>query len=182
MNSLLARARFALANPNWLLLAGGLCVLLAAIAHLLLLPGREAAIEAGERRLAQLERATRRLQIEQQSAPEPERPQLLARFPEASHLPGELGRLLDLAGQGGLRFSGGEYRLVAGKEKLVDSYVVSLPVHGDYREIRRFLVALRREFPTLAIEDVSLRRDNIGAGEIEAQLRLVIFTRRVASL
>lgn len=182
VNTLLARARFALANPNWLLLAGGLLVLLAAIAHLLLLPGREAAIEAGERRLAQLERSTSRLQIERQSTSAPGRPQLLDRFPEAGHLPGELGRLLDLAEQGGLQFNGGEYRLVAGKEKLVDRYVVSLPVRGDYREIRQFLVALRGEFPTLAIEDVSLRRDNIGASDIEAQLRLILFTRRAASL
>ena len=81
-----------------------------------------------------------------------------------------------------LQFSGGEYRLFAGKEKLVDRYVVSLPVRGDYREIRQFLVALRSEFPTLAIEDVSLRRDNIGASDIEAQLRLILFTRRAASL
>lgn len=182
MNILLARLRFALANPNWLLLAGGILVLLAAFAHLLLLPGREAAIEAGERRLVQLERNTRRLQIERRSAPVSGRPQLLDRFPANSHLPSELGRLLDMAEQGGLQFTGGEYRLVAGKEKLVDRYVVSLPVRGDYREIRRFLIDLRREFPALAIEDVSLRRDKIGSSEIDAQLRLVLFTRRDASL
>ena len=178
MNTLLARARFALANPNWLLLTGGLLVLLAAVIHLLLLPGREAAIEAGERRLAQLERNTRRLQIERQSTPEVGRPQLLDRFPVASRLPGELGKLLDLAEQDGLQFSGGEYRLVAGKEKLLDRYVVSLPVRGDYQEIRRFLMTLRDEFPALAIEDVSLRRDKIGSSEIDAQLRLVLFIRR----
>ncbi len=182
LNTLLARARFALVNPNWLLLAGSLLVLLAATTHLLLLPGREAAIAAGERRLAQLERNTRRLQIEHQSAPEQGRPQLLQRFPDESRLPGELGRLLNLAESGGLQFSAGEYRLVAGKEKLLDRYVVSLPVLGDYREIRQFLLTLRDEFPNLAIEDVSLRRDSIGAGEIEAQLRLVIFIRRAEVL
>lgn len=182
MNTLLARTRFALANPNWLLLIGGLLVLLAAAIHLLLLPGREAAIEAGERRLAQLERNTRRLQFERQSILETGRPQLLARFPEASRLPRELSKLLDLAEQGGLQFAGGEYRLVVGKEKLLDRYVVSLPVRGDYREIRRFLVTSRDQFPALAIEDVSLRRDKIGSGEIDAQLRLVLFSRRDGAL
>ena len=96
----------------------------------------------------------------------------------ASRLPGELGKLLDLAEQDGLQFSGGEYRLVAGKEKLLDRYVVSLPVRGDYQEVRRFLMTLRDEFPALAIEDVSLRRDKIGSSEIDAQLRLVLFIRR----
>lgn len=176
---LLARVRFALANPNWLLLAGSLLALLAATTHLLLLPGRDAAIEAGERRLAQLERNTRRLQIERQSVPEQRRPHLLERFPDDSRLPREVGRLLNLAESGGLQFSAGEYRLVAGKEKLLDRYVVSLPVLGGYGEIRQFLQNVRDEFPNLAIEDVSLRRDSIGASEVEAQLRLVIFIRRL---
>ncbi|KXB31754.1 hypothetical protein AT959_05220 [Dechloromonas denitrificans] len=179
LNGLLARARFALANPNWLLLAGSLLLLLAATGHLLLLPGRETAIEAGEGRLAALERSTRRLQIERQTAPEQGQPHLLERFPDASRLPGEVGRLLNLAESGGLQFSAAEYRLVAGKEKLLDRYVVSLPLQGGYSEIRQFLLGLRDEFPNLAIEDVSLRRDTIGASEVEVQLRLVIFIRRV---
>ncbi len=32
--------------------------------------------------------------------------------------------------------------------------------------------------PALSIEDVTLRRENIGAGSVDAQLRLVIFARR----
>lgn len=178
LNRLLARARFALANPDWLLLAGSLLVLLAALTQLLVLPAREAAVVAGERHLAQLERSTRRLQISRQSPAEQGSPHWLERFPGEAGLPGELGRLLGLAEDGGLQLSTGEYRLLAGQEKLLDRYVVSLPVRGDYRQIRRFLEALRSEFPGLAIEDVSLRRDSIGAAEIEGQLRLAIFVRR----
>ena len=181
VNTWLARARFALANPSWLPLAGGLLVLVAAGLQLVVLPGREAAIAAGEQRLQQLERANRRIQIDRQLAqasPEQKRLSLLERFADEDQLHVELGRLLELADQKGLQLSAGEYRLLAGKDKLFDRYVLNLPVQGSYRDLRRYLSSLRSEFPALAIEDITLRRENIEASALDAQLRLVIFARR----
>ncbi|MBS1130185.1 MAG: hypothetical protein H6R16_1187 [Proteobacteria bacterium] len=180
MNTWLARGRFALAYPQWLPLAGGLLVLIAAGLHLILLPGRETRIEAGERQLQQTERAGRRARIDRQLAqatPEQARLSLLERFPDEARLHAELGRLLELADQKGLQLSAGEYRLLAGKDKLFDRYVLNLPVQGSYRDLRAYLTTIRSEFPALAIEDVTLRRENIGASAIDAQLRLVIFFR-----
>jgi hypothetical protein len=96
---------------------------------------------------------------------------------ELSRLHAELGRLLELADQKGLQLSAGEYRLLAGKDKLFDRYVLNLPVQGSYRDLRAYLTTIRSEFPALAIEDVTLRRENIGASTIDAQLRLVTFFR-----
>lgn len=180
LNAWLARGRFALANPPWLLLTSGLLVLIAAGLQLIVLPARQAAIEAGEMQLRQIERASRRARIESQLAPaSPERSRLalLEQFSDDTRLHGELGRLLELANDSGLTLSAGEYRLIAGKDKLFDRYLLNLPVQGNYRDLRRYLAALRADFPTLAIEDISLRRENIGASRIDAQLRLVIFVR-----
>lgn len=181
MNTWLSRSRFALANPQWLALAGGLLVLIAAGLHLVVLPGREAAIEAGERQMQQLERASRRARIDRQltqATPEQARLSLLESFPDENRLHAELGRLLELASEKGLQLSAGEYRLLAGKDKLFNRYVLNLPVQGSYRDLRTYLTTIRTEFPALAIEDVTLRRENIGAGSVDAQLRLVIFARR----
>lgn len=178
LNAVLARTRFALANPQWLLLASGLLVLIAAGVQLIMLPARQAAIEAAEQQLNQIERNSRRAQIERQLAPaSPERSRLalLEQFSDDARLHGELGRLLELADDSGLALSAGEYRLIAGKDKLFDRYLLNLPVQGSYRDLRRYLAALRAGFPALAIEDISLRRENIGASQIDAQLRLVIF-------
>lgn len=68
--------------------------------------------------------------------------------------------------------------MLAGKDKLFNRYVLNLPVQGSYRDLRTYLTTIRAEFPALAIEDVTLRRENIGAGSVDAQLRLVIFARR----
>jgi hypothetical protein len=177
----LARLRFAAANLSALPLLAFLLVVATALAQLFLLPGREAAIEESERRLASLERSTRRAAIERQSeqvSPVDTRQRLLERFPTEDQLNAELGRLIEMAGKEGLQVPSGDYRLMPGKEGLFDRYVLNLPVKGSYRTIRRYVVAVRKEFPDLAVDDITLRRENIGNAEVEAQLRFVLFGRR----
>jgi hypothetical protein len=183
---LVGRLRFVAANPPLLPLLAFLLVAGAAAVQFFVLPGREAAIEVGERRYAALERSQRRAQIERResgtdtgSARET-RQRLLERFPDESELNAELGRLIALAGEQGLHVPSGDYRLLPAKGGLFDRYVLSLPVKGNYRAIRQYVGAARREFPDLAVEDISLRRDNIGNAEVEAQLRFVLFGRRPA--
>ncbi len=184
VTSLLARLRFAAANLQVLPLIAFLLVVIAALAQLFLLPGREAAIEEAEHRLAQLERSARRAMIERKSelvTPTETRQRLLEHFPTEGQLNAELGRLIEMAKQQGLRVPGGDYRLMPGKDGLLVRYVLNLPVKGSYGAIRSYLRAVRSEFPDLAIDDIALHRENIGSSEIEAQLRFVIFGRNRTS-
>jgi len=184
LNSLLARLRFAAANLQVLSLLAFLLVVAAALAQLFLLPGREAAIEEGERRLAAFERSTRRAAIERQGvrfSPENTRQLLLERFPTEAQLNAELGCLIEMASKEGLQVPSGDYRLLPGKDGLFDRYVLNLPVKGSYRTIRRYVAAVRSEFPDLAVDDITLHRENIGSTEVEAQLRFVLFGRRKAA-
>lgn len=180
-----ARLVFALATLPVLPLIAFLLVMAAALAHLFLLPAREAAIEDSERRLAGFERSARRALIERQadqvSSPEDTRQRLLERFPGEAQLNAELGRLIALASEQGLQLPSGDYRLMPGKDGLFDRYVLNLPVKGSYRTIRAYLAAVRTEFPDLAIDDVSLRRESVASPEVEAQLRFILFGRRSAT-
>lgn len=181
MNPWLARLRFVIAHPNWPLLISSALILVVLATQLIILPNTDDAIEKAERQLAKQERDYRRQQIERQQAratPEEARQSLLDRFPDDSRLHGELGRLIELAKEQDLQLSSGDYRLLADKDKLFDRYVLNLPVQGSYRNIRSYLGAARSEFPTLAIEDIAMSRDNIGTETLNAQLRLVIFSRR----
>jgi hypothetical protein len=184
LNLLLARLRYTAANLAVLPLIAFLLVVAAALIHVVVLPGREAAIEEGERRLASLERSARRATMESQTervTPEDTRQRLLDRFPSEDQLNAELGRLLELATKEGLQVPTGDYRLVPGKDGLFDRYVLNLPVKGSYQTIRRYVAAVRQEFPDLAVEDISLRRENIGSADVEAQLRFILFGRRKAA-
>lgn len=181
LSASLARLRFALANLQVLPLIALLLVLAALLTQLFLLPTREIAIEEAEHRLSSVERSTRRSMIERQTdsvSPEATRQRLLDRFPGEDQLNSELGRVIELATQQGLQVPSGDYRLIPGKDGLFDRYVLSLPVKGSYRTIRRFVTAVRSEFPDLAIEDITLRRENIGSSEVEAQFRFVLFGRK----
>jgi len=156
-------------------------VLAAAAAQLFLLPSHEAAIEDAERRLVSLDRNARRVRIESQNeqvSPADTRQRLLNRFPGEDQLNAELGRLIELATQQGLKLPSGDYRLMPGKDGLFDRYVLNLPVKGSYQAIRSYVAAARHEFPDLAVDDITLRRENIASTEVEAQLRFVIFARR----
>lgn len=185
LTSLQARLRFAVANPQPLPLLAGLLVLAASSAQLFVLPGMERADEADQAEITRIERAIRRARLSQMAqeetgvSPTSTRERLLGTFPLEGELNGQLGRLLDLANKEGLQIPAGDYRLVKGKEDaLFDRYVLNLPVKGSYSKIRGYLLTVRREFPRLAIEDATLRRDGIGNAEIEAQLRFVLFSRR----
>ena len=184
LTPLLVRLRFAAGNLQVLPLIAFLLVVAAAVTHLFLLPGREAAIEESEQRLVNLERNVRRAALERQTervTPEDTRQRLLDRFPTEAQLNAELGSLIELAGKEGLKIPSGDYRLVPGKDGLFDRYVVTLPIKGSYLTIRHYVAAVRKEFPDLAVEDISLRRENIGTSQVDAQLRFILFGRRNAA-
>lgn len=182
LTSLQARLRFAAANPQPLPLLAGLLVLSAIGMQLFILPGMERADEADQAEITRIERNTRRMNIAREEAiasPVVTRERVLGHFPLENELNAQLGRLLDLANKEGLQIPSGDYRLVKGKEDaLFDRYVLNLPAKGAYGKIQGYLAAVRREFPGLAIEDASLRRDSISSAEVEAQLRFVLFCRR----
>ena len=184
LSFLLARLHFAAANLPLLPLLAFLLVVAAALTQFFLLPAREAAIEEAERRLSSLERSTRRAAIERQServTPEDTRQRLLERFPQQDQLNAELGGLIELATREGLQVPSGDYRLMPGKDGLFDRYVLNLPLKGSYRSIRRYVLAVRKAYPDLAVDDISLRRENIASPEVEAQIRFILFGRRSAA-
>ncbi len=156
-----------------------------------LIPAREAAEAEATRQVARLEREARQQAVARQAqaheaaaspsaSPADTRQRLLARFPSEAQLNAELGRLLALAGEQGLQVPSGDYRLQPSRDGLFDRYVLNLPVKGAYLTVRRYVAAARREFPDLAVDDISLRREAIGQAEVEAQLRFVLFARRAA--
>lgn len=181
LNTLMVRLRFGIAHIQAVPLLAFLLVAVTALAQLFWLPAREAAVRDNEQRLAGLESKARELAIERQSlvvSPDETRQRLLARYPGEAQLNAQLGRLLELSADEGLQVVSGEYQLIAAKEALFNRYVLNLPVKGEYRKIRRYVQAVREAFPDLAVEEISLHRENIAAGEVEARLRFVILGRR----
>lgn len=181
LTTFFAWLRYAAAHVSPLPLITLLLVAASLIAQVLLLPGRDAAIEQAERELVRAERALRRAAMADEAQgqrPEEARSSLLDRFQSEAQRNATLGRLLDIASEQGLQIPNGDYRLVAAKGGPLERYVLTLPVRGHFLSIRRYVAAVRAEFADLAVDDVTLRRENVATNEVEAQLRFIVFVRR----
>ena len=55
-----------------------------------------------------------------------------------------------------------------------------LPVKGSYPQVKRFLAQAMRDTPGLALDSISLQRDQGGAQALEVQLRFTVFMRTAA--
>lgn len=96
-------------------------------------------------------------------------------FPQERNSPQWLGKLVALAEKNGLSLNEGEYRAVRDKGGRLMRLQITLPVKGDYSQIRRFLSALPRETPVIALENVQFARRSIADATVEAQIRLALY-------
>jgi hypothetical protein len=165
-----------------------LAAVVAGLAVALPLDGRAHALEAGnaalERRIAAARRAPTPAPVLSTSAQ-------LAAFErglvDERALALTYARLFAIAQSHGLALRQAEFKLGEATAEgsgdgggAVARYAIVLPVTADYRALRAFVAQALRELPALALEGVSLRRDDAKATQLEAKLRLVLFVARGA--
>ena len=59
-------------------------------------------------------------------------------------------------------------------------YRITLPLKGDYGQIRGFIAKTLNELPYVALESVRFERQKVNDPAIDAQLKLVLYLRRTA--
>lgn len=101
-------------------------------------------------------------------------------FPEERHSPQWLEKLVALAEKNGLSLDQGEYKVTQDKAGRLMRFQITLPVKGEYPQIRRFLAALPAETPIIALENVQFTRQNIADSTVEAQIRLALYMERAS--
>lgn len=84
-----------------------------------------------------------------------------------------LARLYGIAGASGVELRSANYRLGEARHRL-ERYEISLPVQGNYAQIRLFLETALRELPALSLDKASLRRKSAADGRIDAELVLTL--------
>jgi Tfp pilus assembly protein PilO len=97
------------------------------------------------------------------------------RFPDERRITAALARLRAVAARSGIALERGEFKVQAGSDDALAQYAMVLPVKAEYRALRRFVRELLREQPAIALDEVSVRRDDAKSPLVEAQLRLVLF-------
>jgi len=99
-------------------------------------------------------------------------------FPPARSVPQWLEKLVVLAESRGLHLDQAEYQATPDKVGKLVRFQMTLPLKGEYSQIRNFLAAMPNELPVMALETVQFERQSIADPEVQARLRLVLYLGR----
>ena len=99
-------------------------------------------------------------------------------FPEQKALGASYARLWSLAKRHGVTLRQAEFKLTETDQDEFQRYTMRLPVTADYASLRGFVLDALGEFPSLALEEMNLRREDSKSLQIDAQVNFVLFVRR----
>ncbi len=84
-------------------------------------------------------------------------------------------RLFAAAESAGLNLKQGDYTLSLGSDASRRHYQISLPVLGEYPQLRAFIARALNENPALALAQVDISRPLIEENQVKANLRFMLF-------
>jgi Tfp pilus assembly protein PilO len=96
-------------------------------------------------------------------------------FPLTENLPELLARINRSANQHQLMLEKGEYKLAREPEFRLARYQVTLPIHGDYGELRSFVNDVLEAVPSAGLEELTLKRESADLPQLEGRVRFVLF-------
>jgi len=175
---LLAHARYQYHRHGWPAALGLALLALAIGAQTMAVPALQAQTTAARetqetlRKRSPPPRAAQDIAQTQQQA-------LLASLPSGAQASLDTVKTLHrLAATHGVRLASGEYRLARDSGDKLQRYQITLPASASYPQLRAWLADAMNETPTLALDEISLRREDVGTDTLEARLRFTLFVRK----
>ncbi len=101
--------------------------------------------------------------------------QFFGHFPPVTEAADWVARVHAIGERNGLVLDTGEYRMSHDKDLGMARYQITLPVKGEYAKVRRFTIQVLDEIPAAALDEVTFRRDEVGAKSIETRVRLSLY-------
>jgi hypothetical protein len=95
-------------------------------------------------------------------------------------LSGMIDRLFVSAKRHGLQLRSGEYKASHVRSVSVQSVQVTLPLTGDYRRIKAWLIELLETLPNASVDRLTLRRENASASQLDVDVVLTLWHRESA--
>jgi Tfp pilus assembly protein PilO len=99
-------------------------------------------------------------------------------FPDEASSPDWIGKIAAIARDSGLSLDQGEYTLTRDTVGRLTGLQMTLPVRGEYRQIRRFLTVTGAAVPIVSLEQVQFERQKVGDPLVDARIRLVLYLGR----
>jgi len=96
-------------------------------------------------------------------------------FPRPADLPDLLQKVFAVANGHGLQLEHGEYRMIRDNASGLTQVQVTLPVHGTYPQIRKFVDGAMAEVSTLSLEGIQFDRPKVGDAMVDAKVKLAVY-------
>jgi hypothetical protein len=99
-------------------------------------------------------------------------------FPPRGQISVALDELNRLAAQRQLVLASGDYKFSEQKTLRLSRYELHLPVRGSYVQVYGLVAAALNAMPSLALDEIVIKRESRLAGEVEAQLRFSLYVKQ----
>ncbi|MGH8263404.1 MAG: type 4a pilus biogenesis protein PilO [Steroidobacteraceae bacterium] len=102
---------------------------------------------------------------------------LIAKLPARAELPAITERIIAQADSAGLALERGSYGVDVVQSGAIARARIVFPVHGSYPNIRSFVDGTLSAVPGAAVDGLRLERKEIGASEVDAEVRFAVYLR-----
>jgi Tfp pilus assembly protein PilO len=101
-----------------------------------------------------------------------------AYLPAHEAIPDQLKELVRVAQQSGITLAKAEYKAQQDAKAGFLRYQITLPVKAEYANVQTFIINALQALPTLTLDSVAFKRDQIEAGDIDTRIQFVLLVRR----
>jgi len=101
-----------------------------------------------------------------------------AYLPAHDSIPEQLKTLLDVAQKSGVTLAKADYKPQEDGNAAFLRYQITLPVKAEYAQLQAFIVDALQELPTLTLDSVLFKREQIEAGEIDARIQFILLVKK----
>ncbi|MDN2670019.1 type 4a pilus biogenesis protein PilO [Janthinobacterium sp. SUN026] len=101
-----------------------------------------------------------------------------AYLPAHDSIPEQLKTLLDVAQKSGVTLAKADYKPQEDGNTAFLRYQITLPVKAEYAQLQTFIVDALQEMPTLTLDSVLFKREQIEAGEIDARIQFILLVKK----
>ena len=101
-----------------------------------------------------------------------------AYLPAHDTIPDLLKDLVKVAQQSGITLAKAEYKPQTDTKAGFLRYQITLPVKADFAKVQSFIINALQTLPTLTLESVAFKRDQIETGDIEARIQFALLVRQ----
>jgi Tfp pilus assembly protein PilO len=98
-------------------------------------------------------------------------------LPTQTEASSKIGEILRVATDNGLVINKVEYEQPLSASSLIQ-YQIKLPLTGSYMQIRQFINQVLNTLPSIALNDISLKREDIATDLVDAQIQFTLYLQK----